>query len=147
MDLRVNTLRRTREEVLAALNGEGLGAKSTAFSPVGIRLSTRMPLQNLPMWKDGTLEIQDEGSHFRALLCNAQPGMAIIDYCAGAGGKSLILAETMKNKGRLVLFDIQDWGLKRSKERLNRAGVHNYELRPLSEATWFKAKRRVLIMF
>ncbi len=138
MDIRVNTLKKTREEALKLLNKEDLGAKPTTFSPVGIRLEKRMPLQKLSLWKDGTLEIQDEGSQLIALLCNAKPGMAILDYCAGAGGKSLVLAETMQNKGRLVLSDIHSWRLKRAKERLKRAGVHNHEVRLISEKEWFK---------
>jgi 16S rRNA (cytosine967-C5)-methyltransferase len=138
LDLRVNTFKQTRQAVLKQLTQEGLDPKPTALSPVGIRLSQRLPLPSHPLWKDGTLEVQDEGSQLIALLCNAKPGMAILDYCAGAGGKSLVLAETMQNKGRLVLSDIHSWRLKRAKERLKRAGIHNHEVRLIEEKEWFK---------
>ncbi len=141
LDLRVNTLKSTRDVVLKQLTAEGLDPKPTTLSPLGIRFSKRILFPTHPLWQDGTLEVQDEGSQLIALLCNAKPGMAILDYCAGAGGKSLVLAETMKNKGRLVLSDIHGWRLKRAKERLKRAGIHNHEVRHIEdERDWFKGQ-------
>ena len=90
--------------------------------------------------KDGSIEIQDEGSQLIAQLCNPQPGMAVWDYCAGAGGKTLALAAMMNNKGRIIASDTVAWRLKNAPQRLRRAGVHNVETRILDEesAKWVK---------
>ncbi|MBM3469039.1 MAG: RsmB/NOP family class I SAM-dependent RNA methyltransferase [Alphaproteobacteria bacterium] len=152
LDLRVNTLKAARENVLAKLQEEGFNALPTPLSPIGIRLSERHPLANHPLWKDGHIEIQDEGSQLLALLADARPDMAVLDFCAGAGGKTLVMAATMHNKGRIVATDVALWRLNRSRERLRRAGVYNVEFRSLEDAQsgkWLKRQNqrfdRVLI--
>ncbi|MBY0281657.1 MAG: RsmB/NOP family class I SAM-dependent RNA methyltransferase [Alphaproteobacteria bacterium] len=142
LDLRINLLKNTREAVLKKLTKDQIEAKPTPLSPIGIRLDKRRPLPDHPLWKDGSIEVQDEGSQLIALLCKAGPGMSVLDYCAGAGGKSLAIAATMQNKGRLVLSDILEWRLKRAQERLKRAGIHNYECRLVTDKTWLKRQEK-----
>lgn len=140
LDLRVNTLKATREEVLATLKKEGIQAQPTPWSPDGIRLDQRRPLPDNPLWKKGLIDVQDEGSQLVSRLTDVKPGMMVLDYCAGAGGKTLSMAAMMNNQGRIVATDIFDWRLDRSKERLRRADIHNVECRVLNEAgnRWIK---------
>lgn len=127
-DLRVNLLKvSSRDEV------ELESSFPTPMSPWGLYFKKRMPLGHHPLFKSGVLEVQDEGSQLIVKLLDPKPAECIVDYCAGAGGKSLAIAPLMENKGRLILSDTADWRLERAKERLKRAGVHNYELRPLEE--------------
>jgi len=132
-DLRVNTLKATRKEILDHLKNEGFEATSTPWSPIGIRLGERRPLSGHDLWKQGKIEVQDEGSQLISLLVDAKPGMTILDFCAGAGGKTLAMAALMQNKGHIVATDVSGWRLNRSRERLRRAGVHNVEFRNLEE--------------
>ena len=141
-DLRVNVLRNTQKAVLKQLETDHIEAAPTPLSPIGIRLTKRRPLPDYPLWQDGSIEVQDEGSQLIALLCKAEPGMSVLDYCAGAGGKSLAIAGSMKNKGHLVLSDILEWRLKRAQERLKRAGIHNYECRLVTDKNWFKRQEK-----
>ncbi|AIK97087.1 RsmB/NOP family class I SAM-dependent RNA methyltransferase [Candidatus Odyssella acanthamoebae] len=140
VDLRVNTLKGSREQVLAKLRKEGIECHPTPLSPWGIRLTQRQPLRQHPLLQHGVLEVQDEGSQLIALACEAQPGMAIWDYCAGAAGKTLALAAMMHNKGRIVATDVVEWRLKNAPQRLRRAGVHNVETRLLDDESgkWLK---------
>lgn len=142
LDLRVNTLKTTRDAVLAHLRSEGFNATVTPWSPVGIRLTERRPLSGHDLWKKGEIEIQDEGSQILSLLVDAREGMAVMDFCAGAGGKTLAMAATMKNRGRIVATDVAAWRLHRSRERLRRAGVSNVEFRALGEEATVKWLKR-----
>ena len=139
LDLRVNTLKATRDEVLASLKGEGLDAALPPLSPLGIRLPARIALGAHEGFKKGLFDVQDEASQICALLVDARPGQAIIDMCAGAGGKTLAVAAAMANRGRLVACDVSVGRLERSKLRLRRAGIHNATLRILKEHDkWLK---------
>jgi 16S rRNA (cytosine967-C5)-methyltransferase len=130
-DLRTNTLKATRDEAIAALAREGVEGKPTPLSPLGIRVAGRPPLASLNCFKQGMIEVQDEGSQLIALLTDARPGNRVIDFCAGAGGKTLALAAAMANKGKLVASDVLKGRVERAATRLNRAGVHNVERRGL----------------
>jgi len=151
LDLRVNPIKSTREAVLGALHGLGLAAEPSRLAPYGIRIKERLSLANLPMLKSGEVEIQDEGSQLVALLVDARPGERVVDFCAGAGGKTLAIAAQMANKGHVIACDISEGRLKRSAERFRRAGVHNIETRLLSSETdrWVKRHKagfdRVLV--
>ena len=125
VDLRVNTLATDRDSALGALAKEGLKAEPTALSPIGLRLPSRVALTAQDLFKDGLVEVQDEGSQLVALLTDAQPGQTVLDLCAGAGGKTLALAAAMKNKGRLFACDTHSGRSERAVQRLRRAGVHN----------------------
>ncbi len=131
LDLRVNPLCATRDAAQAALAKAGIQAEPTPLSPLGLRVSGRPPLSASQPFQDGWVEIQDEGSQVLALLVDARPGQAVLDYCAGAGGKTLALAGAMANKGRLVACDVHGKRLERAVTRLRRAGVHNVERRAL----------------
>ncbi|MBX6323477.1 MAG: RsmB/NOP family class I SAM-dependent RNA methyltransferase, partial [Rhodospirillaceae bacterium] len=151
LDLRVNALKATREAAIAALAAEGVEAAPTPLSPWGLRVDARLPLNVLAAFRDGLVEVQDEGSQVAALLVDARPGQQVVDFCAGAGGKTLALAAAMGNRGRLVACDTLPGRLRRAGERLRRAGVHNVRARVLAGARdpWVKRHRgrfdRVLI--
>lgn len=132
LDLRVNTLKATREDAIVALKKEGIAAEPCALSPTGLRLKSRVALVQVQAWRDGLIEVQDEGSQLVALLADAKPGQAVVDYCAGAGGKTLALAAAMQNKGRLVACDVAEWRVDKAQERLRRNGVHNVTRRVIS---------------
>lgn len=142
LDLRINCLKTNRETVLTQLLAEGFKATPTPWSPIGIRLTERRPLSGHPLWKNGDIEVQDEGSQLLSLLTDTKPGMAVIDYCAGAGGKTLAMAANMENRGRIVATDVAEWRLKRARERLRRAGVNNVEFRTLDEESTHKWLKR-----
>ena len=127
LDLRVNVLKATREGAIAALAREGLRAEPTAYSPWGLRLANRQSVTQGKAFQDGLVEIQDEGSQLIALAVDAHPGMRVVDYCAGAGGKTLAIAMCMENKGHIVACDVSVPRLEGAIKRLRRAGVHNAE--------------------
>ncbi|HEV2185717.1 MAG TPA: RsmB/NOP family class I SAM-dependent RNA methyltransferase [Stellaceae bacterium] len=127
VDLRVNLLKTNRDGARNALAAEHVRAEPTPWSPMGLRLTERAPLSGLAAFKDGLIEVQDEGSQLAALLLGAKPGMRVVDFCAGAGGKTLALAAAMRNRGKLLACDTADWRLDRSGQRLRRAGVSNVE--------------------
>lgn len=133
VDLRVNTLRcPDRAELIFALDKEGIHAGPTPLSPLGVRLKKRRPVFATQPFKDGWFEMQDEGSQLLAQLVQAKPGEKVIDFCAGAGGKTLAIAAQMQNKGRILAFDISQTRLKQMKPRLARAGVDNVQTRLLT---------------
>ncbi len=143
LDLRANLLRTTREAAQAALAKEGIAAEPTPLSPWGLRVRDRRPVTGAAAFKDGLVEVQDEGSQLIALVTDARPGMRVADYCAGAGGKTLALAAAMGNRGRIVACDVHEGRLDGAVRRLRRAGVDNAE-RHLLEAgdKWRKRRGR-----
>jgi 16S rRNA (cytosine967-C5)-methyltransferase len=132
LDLRVNTLKSSRDKVLRSL--AHLGAKPTPWSPTGLRIELAADARNPGIHAEedfikGAIEVQDEGSQLAALFSAAKPGEQVIDLCAGAGGKTLALAALMQGKGRLIATDQDKRQLAPIHERLSRAGVHNAEVR------------------
>lgn len=139
LDLRVNTLKATREEASTALADEQLDADCTPLSPWGLRIEARRPVTSGRAFQSGLIEIQDEGSQLVALLTDAQPGMRVCDYCAGAAGKTLALAAAMQNRGQIVACDSSAARLDNATRRLRRAGVHNVERHLLASGDkWLK---------
>ncbi|HTV89998.1 MAG TPA: RsmB/NOP family class I SAM-dependent RNA methyltransferase [Stellaceae bacterium] len=132
IDLRVNILKADRETARRALAAEQIAAEPTPFSPLGLRLKHRVPLAGTAAFKQGLVEVQDEGSQLAALLAGARQGMRVVDFCAGAGGKTLALAAQMGNRGKLVACDTAAWRLERAGRRLRRAGINNAERRVLA---------------
>src|SRR5262249_33561997 len=128
----VNLLKADRATARRALAAEQVLAEPTPWSPIGLRLAERAPLSALSAFRDGLVEVQDEGSPIAALLVDAPPGMRVGRFCAGAGGKTLALAAGMANRGRLVACDVSAWRLERAARRLRRAGVGNVERRVLA---------------
>jgi len=125
LDLRVNLLKTNREHVLEQLRGEGIAAAATPLSPLGIRIPERVRLEMNALYRDGLVEPQDEAAQLAGLLVGAQPGDVAVDLCAGAGGKTLLLAAAMRNQGELHAIDNDPRRLARLPVRLARAGVRN----------------------
>ena len=127
-DVRVNTLKATRDEVQAALVAQGVAAEPTPLSSVGLRLGQRLSKQST-LLLDGEIEPQDEGSQLLAQLTGAIPGETVIDWCAGVGGKSLAIAAQMQDDGRLIACDISASRLAKLPPRAARAGIGCIETR------------------
>ena len=123
LDVRVNLLKGRRDKILADLFAEGLVAEATPYSPWGIRFRDKIALNKHPLFLNGTLEVQDEGSQLLALLTGAKRGEIVVDFCAGAGGKTLAIGAMMANKGRIYAFDVAEKRLANMKPRMTRAGV------------------------
>lgn len=140
VDLRVNLLKGDRVHVRKLLQVEGVEADPLERVREGLRLPKRMPLSSTQAFKDGLVEVQDEGSQIAAALVEAGPGMRIVDFCAGAGGKTLAIAASMANKGRIVACDVSESRLKRAATRLKRAGAFTVERKPLASENdpWVK---------
>lgn len=122
-DLRVNTLKTTRDKVLKEL--EDFSPEPTPFSPIGIRLQGRPQITSLPAFIDGRVELQDEGSQIAALLTQAKAGDVILDWCAGAGGKTLAMAAMTQNKGVVYAVDLNTKRLRDLPDRARRSGAQN----------------------
>jgi 16S rRNA (cytosine967-C5)-methyltransferase len=127
LDLRANVLKVTRDEAQAALAAEGWEARPMPLSPWGLRIDGRRPVTTGPAFQTGLVEIQDEGSQLIAAVVDARPGMRVVDWCAGAGGKTLALAGMMQNRGQITACDVSAPRLDGAVRRLRRAGVHNVE--------------------
>jgi 16S rRNA (cytosine967-C5)-methyltransferase len=125
MDLRVNALKAKRDDAQAALAAAGIVAVPTPFSPWGLRVEGKPALNTVPLFKEGAVEVQDEGSQLLALLTDAKRGEMVVDFCAGAGGKTLALGAAMRNTGRLYAFDTSGHRLDALKPRLARSGLSN----------------------
>ena len=125
LDLRVNAIKATREEVLARLSSDGIAAEACRYAPLGIRLKVKPALQHYPLYLGGEIEVQDEGSQLLGYLLAPKRGEMVVDFCAGAGGKTLLLGALMRSTGRLYAFDVSDKRLARLKPRVARAGLSN----------------------
>ncbi len=125
LDLRVNTLKGDRDTVITTLAQAPIIAEPTPYSSTGLRVRKKPSIQNLPLFKDGTIEVQDEGSQLLAQLVGAKRGEMVADFCAGAGGKTLALGALMRNTGRLYAFDISEKRLAKLKPRMARSGLSN----------------------
>lgn len=153
LDLRTNSLRASRDEVRESLAGQGVKTENTPLSPFGLRQSDMggPVLSETQAFRDGLVEVQDEGSQLVALMVGAGKSMQVADFCAGAGGKTLAMAQTMDNSGHLVAMDVHSKRLNRAKVRLKRAGVVNAERRLLEKTfdPWVKKNKakfdRVLV--
>ncbi len=141
LDLRANLLRGSREAAAEALAAEGILAQTTPLSPWGLRVPGRQAVTATRAFKDGLVEIQDEGSQLVVQAVGAGPDMRVLDYCAGAGGKTLGLAMAMGNRGHIVACDVSEARLDGAVRRLRRAGVHNVERHLLASGDKW-AKRR-----
>lgn len=125
LDLRVNTHRSDRETVLRGLRDSGIEASPTPHSPIGVRVSGRPALNRHPLFLEGAIEVQDEGSQLIGFLLAPRRHDLVVDFCAGAGGKSLMLGAMMNSQGRVYAFDVSPGRLSRLKPRLKRSGLSN----------------------
>ena len=125
LDLRVNALKSGRDPVREELARQGIHALPTPYSPLGLRIAGKPALQKLDVFQRGDVEVQDEGSQLLALSLGARRGEMVVDFCAGAGGKTLALGAEMRNTGRLYAFDVSGHRLAALKPRLARSGLSN----------------------
>ncbi|PLZ01209.1 SAM-dependent methyltransferase [Burkholderia sp. WAC0059] len=125
LDLRANPLKAGREELLAALAAAGIEAGATPFAPLGVRVVGKPALSKLDAFTNGWFEVQDEGSQLLCSLVAPRRGEMIVDFCAGAGGKTLALGAAMRSTGRLYAFDVSEKRLAKLKPRLARSGLSN----------------------
>jgi len=140
-DLRVNPLKAKREEAVDALRGEGLDVAPTPYAPLGMRVRGRPSLARHPWLADGRLEVQDEGSQLVAHLVAPRRSDMVVDFCAGAGGKTLALGALMRSHGRVYAFDVDSRRLARLTPRLTRSGLSNVHPQVLAHERDPKVKR------
>lgn len=125
LDLRVNLPKAERGAVLERLASEGIAARATPYSPLGVRLEGKPQINRHALFLEGAIEIQDEGSQLLCQLLAPRRGEMVADFCAGAGGKTLALGAMMRSSGRLYAFDISEKRLANLKPRLARSGLSN----------------------
>ncbi|MDP6066387.1 MAG: RsmB/NOP family class I SAM-dependent RNA methyltransferase [Alphaproteobacteria bacterium] len=149
LDLRVNTLKADRQAALEALAGEDIAAQPGPWSPLCLRLENRERITHTRAFREGLVEVQDEGVQLIALLVAAGPRQQVVDLGAGAGGKTLALSAAMANSGQIYALDSDPRRLGRMKERLLRAGTRNVQSRVVEEEGSFEdlvgAADRVLL--
>eukprot|EP00386_Alphamonas_edax_P006572 GDKI01021246.1.p1 GENE.GDKI01021246.1~~GDKI01021246.1.p1 ORF type:complete len:382 (-),score=68.63 GDKI01021246.1:28-1173(-) len=128
--LRVNTNKVSRDKIFKYLTNKGVAVEKCVNSPVGLMLTHKQRLLDLPEYKQGLVEIQDESSQLVAFKIKVKPGDRVMDYCAGSAGKACVYATLMENQGKIFLHDIRETMLDQAKIRLRHAGVQNFELIP-----------------
>jgi len=141
LDLRVNALLTTREKVLRQLIIEGINAQPTPHAPLGIRIDGNPALSRNPLFTSGRIEVQDEGSQLLCYLLAPKRREMVVDFCAGAGGKTLALGVLMQSQGRLYAFDVSEARLNKFKPRLKRSGLSNVHPQLLASENDLKVKR------
>jgi len=141
LDLRVNPLKTTRAELLSRLVTDGIPAEPCPYSPLGIRLAGKPALSRHPSFLDGSFEVQDEGSQLLGFLLQPKRGEMVADFCAGAGGKTLLLGALMRSQGRLYAFDVAEKRLAKLKPRLARSGLSNVHPARIESENDIKIKR------
>ncbi len=141
LDIRVNTLFAKREEVLQKLQEKNIAATITPYSPVGIRLKEKIPLNKDALFTEGKVEVQDEGSQLLGYLLAPKRNDMVVDFCAGAGGKTLMLSALMNSQGRLYAMDVSEKRLANLKPRLKRSGASNIQPMLISHENDLKVKR------
>ncbi|NCO03633.1 MAG: RsmB/NOP family class I SAM-dependent RNA methyltransferase [Alphaproteobacteria bacterium] len=142
LDLRVNTIKTDIEGVQKSLAKDGVITHKTPYSPVALRVEGKAYMSATKAFHAGLVEIQDEGSQLIALVCGVKPGMRVLDFCAGGGGKTLALAAQMENKGIIMAMDNDSRRLEKGRRRYKKAGVHNIEVRSLEDEKNRKWLRR-----
>ena len=141
LDLRVNPLKTTRAELLARLTADDIPAEACLYSPLGIRLHGKPALSRHPLFVDGRFEVQDKGSQLLGFLLQPKRGEMVADFCAGAGGKTLLLGALMRSQGRLYAFDVAEKRLAKLKPRLARSGLSNVHPARIESENDIKIKR------
>ncbi len=125
LDIRVNTLKATRPQVQSCLRAAGYETAATPYAPTALRCTQRAPLIQTDCFRDGLFEVQDEGSQLLALVLEPRRHEMVVDFCAGAGGKTLQLGALMANTGTVYAFDTAARRLERLTPRLRRSGLQN----------------------
>ena len=141
LDIRVNTLLAKRDDVLQQLHDKKIEATPTPYSPVGIRLKEKIPLNKDVLFTEGKVEVQDEGSQLLGFLLAPRRNDMVVDFCAGAGGKTLMLSALMNSQGRLYAMDVSEKRLANLKPRLKRSGASNIQPMLIAHENDLKVKR------
>jgi len=141
LDLRVNVMKATRDAALAAFSAEGFPIATTPYAPFALRIDGRPMLARHPWLADGRVEVQDEGSQLVGLLVAPRRTDMVVDFCAGAGGKTLLLGAMMRSQGRLYAFDVAAKRLARLAPRLARSGLSNVHPQVIASERDTKVKR------
>lgn len=145
LDLRVNTIKGTHEEVLAKMLAENINNENVMtampYSPIGIRMPNRLGISKHVLFTEGKIEVQDEGSQILSYLVAPKRGQMVADLCAGAGGKTLALGALMRNTGRLYAFDVSEKRLNNLGKRLKRSGLSNLHAQVINNENDLKLKR------
>jgi 16S rRNA (cytosine967-C5)-methyltransferase len=141
LDLRVNTLLTGREEVQQALAVDAVVAEPTPYSPIGLRVKGRPAINRHPLFLTGAIEAQDEGSQLLGFLLAPRRHDLVVDFCAGSGGKTLMLGALMHSHGRIYAFDVSAARLSRLKPRLKRSGLSNVYAQPIRSENDIRVKR------
>jgi 16S rRNA (cytosine967-C5)-methyltransferase len=141
LDLRVNTLKSGRDDALRALGADGIAAEPTPYSPVGLRVQGKPAINRHALFLAGAIEVQDEGSQLLGFLLAPKRHEMVVDFCAGAGGKSLMLGALMRSHGRIYAFDPSVARLSRMKLRLKRSGLSNIYPHPIRNENDLRVKR------
>lgn len=136
--IRVNEIKIQRDDLARLLLEEGIETTTIPELPSALVLKERKNLFTLSMFKDGFFEIQDAASQLVAQILNPEPGMRVIDACAGGGGKTLHIAVLMKNKGRIISLDTEKWKLDELMKRARRDGIGNIETRTIDSTKVIK---------
>ena len=141
LDLRVNVIKASREEVLTQLQAEHVAATPCIYAPFGIRLKDKSALSTTDLFLTGKIEVQDQGSQLLGHLLQPKRGEMVADFCAGAGGKTLLLGALMRSSGRLYAFDVSAKRLAKLKPRLARSGLSNVHPAAIASENDIRIKR------
>lgn len=141
LDLRVNTVKAKRDDVLARLRQDNVSVEPTPYSPYGLRVQGKPAVNRHPLFKEGAFEVQDEGSQMLGILLAPRRGEMVADFCAGAGGKTLLLGMLMNSSGRLYAFDVSEKRLANLKPRLARSGLSNVQPQRIEHENDSRIKR------
>ena len=141
LDLRVNTAKAERAAVLEQLAADSIAASPTPYSPAGIRLKEKPAINRSPLFVAGAIEVQDEGSQLLCQLLAPRRGEMVVDFCAGAGGKSLALGALMRSTGRVYAFDVSARRLGELRPRLARSGLSNVHAQAIASERDLRVKR------
>lgn len=140
--IRVNTLKVTRDELVDRLK-DVYEIEASKHAPNAIVFKNKIHFSSMPEYVQGLFEVQDEGSQLVADLMQVQPGQLALDFCAGAGGKTLAFAPRMQNKGQIFLHEVRGAILGEAKKRLNRAGIQNIQVASHDDPKWKKLKKKM----
>ena len=141
LDLRANSIFTNRDAVLEILKQQGIEAQPTPYSPLGVRLKGKPALNTNPLFTEGKIEVQDESSQIVGFLVGPKRHDMVVDFCAGAGGKTLLLGALMNSQGRIYAFDVSEKRLNNLKPRLKRSGLSNLQPQLINNENDSKLKR------
>ncbi len=136
--IRTNTLKITQDELIKILKNEGIQSEKIERTPEALLLKDRTNIFRLQSFKEGFFEMQSDASQMVSILLGPKPGMRVIDVCAGEGSKTLHLAALMKNKGKIIAMDTQEWKLKELRRRAVKASAENIETRTVDSSKAYK---------